>query len=206
MSIAARALPLSRPVAPRRHLRPVSTAARPTSSVQSRIAAMPLAKSALAKKVFWGTVGIVLLNLIVCSLCNAAIYQISSLKKQTAELATQTQVVQQQVDSLRSPQNLANSARSLGMVVNSNPVFLKVATGKVLGSAVPASLSSTGAVSTNLIANSALVAKSNPSKVASNQKIDVPVSHSPVQSVTTAKTSAPQVVLPSGGIPASPTH
>jgi hypothetical protein len=128
------------------------------------------------------------------------------LKKDAAVLETQTQIVQQQDDSLRSPHNLANSARSLGMIVNSNPVFLKVSTGKVLGSAVPASVSSTGVISSNLIANAALVSKSKPTKFTSH-KIDVPVASTvTTKSVTTQKPAVAEVVLPSSGIPASPTH
>jgi len=205
MSIAARALPLTRPVAPRRHLRPV-TSAQPRRIVQPRSIVATQAQASVGKKIFWGSVAVLGLNLIVCSLVNASIYEISSLKRQTAVLETQTQIVQQQVDSLRSPQNLANSARSLGMIVNSNPVFLKVASGKVLGSAIPASVSASGAISSNLIANSALVSKSNPTRITAT-KIDVPKSTSVTQkSVTPNKSGATEVVLPSGGIPASPTH
>ena len=206
MSIAARALPLSRPVAPRRHLRPVTNTPKPRRVIQTRTVGATQAQASVGKKVLWGTVAVLGLNLIVCALVNASIYEISSLKKQTAVLETQTQIVQHQVDSLRSPQNLANSARSLGMIVNSNPVFLKVATGKVLGSAVPASVSASGAISSNLIANAALVSKSNPTKLTST-KIEVPKT-TPVspKSVTTNKSGGAEVVLPSGGIPASPTH
>lgn len=206
MSIAARALPLSRPVAPRRHLRPVTNTPRPRRIVQTRTSIMSQANASVAKRVFWGTVAVLGLNLMVCALVNASIYQISDLKHKAEALQTQTQIVQQQVDSLRSPQNLANSARSLGMIVNSNPVFLKVATGKVLGSAVPASVSSTGVISSNLIANSELVSKSKPTKFTSH-KIDVPVASTVTNmSVTTQKSAVTEVVLPSSGIPASPTH
>ena len=206
MSIAARALPLSRPVAPRRHLRPVTSTPRPRRNVQSRTAILSQANPSIIRRVFWGTVAVLGINLMVCALVNASIYQISSLKHQAEALQTKTQIVQQQVDSLRSPQNLANSARSLGMIVNSNPVFLKVSTGKVLGSAVPASVSSTGAISSNLIANSELMSKSKPTKFTSH-KIDVPVASTVTnKGVTTQKPAVAEVVLPSSGIPASPTH
>ena len=202
MSLTARALPLARPVAPRRHLRPVSstpTPARRVSTARSLAASQSYAY--LVKRGVIGVVLVLLANLAVAALCNQSIYQISSLKQQNEELGTQTQVVQQQVDSLRSPQNLANSARSLGMIVNSNPVFLKVATGKVLGSAQPASFSSSSAISSNLIANAALISKSKPTK-SSAPTMDIPAS----TSVKSLKTGAVQVVLPSAGIPASPTH
>ena len=202
MSIAARSLPLTRPVAPRRHLRPVSSNPTPTRvATTSRSISISRNYAYLVKRGVIGVVLVLLANLAVAALCNQSIYQIASLKKQTAELGTQTQVVQQQVDSLRSPQNLANSARSLGMIVNSNPVFLKVATGKVLGSAQPASFSQSSVISSNLIANAALISKSNPVKSAT-PKLDIPTA----TSVTGLKTGSVQVVLPSAGIPASPTH
>jgi len=202
MSIAARSLPLTRPVAPRRHLRPVSSNPTPTRvTTTSRSISISRNYAYLVKRGVIGVVLVLLANLAVAALCNQSIYQIASLKKQTAELGTQTQVVQQQVDSLRSPQNLANSARSLGMIVNSNPVFLKVATGKVLGSAQPASFSQSSVISSNLIANAALISKSNPVKSAT-PKLDIPTA----TSVTGLKTGSVQVVLPSAGIPASPTH
>ncbi|NBQ92423.1 MAG: hypothetical protein EBT82_00175 [Micrococcales bacterium] len=202
MTIAARALPLARPVAPRRHLRPVSSTSTPAKRVATtRSLASSQNLASLVKRGVIGLVLVLLANLAVAALCNQSIYQISSLKQQNEELGTQTQVVQQQVDSLRSPQNLANSARSLGMIVNSNPVFLKVATGKVLGSAQAASFSSASAISSNLIANAALISRSNPTK-STAPTMDIPTS----TSVKSLKTGAVQVVLPSVGIPASPTH
>jgi GTP-sensing pleiotropic transcriptional regulator CodY len=127
------------------------------------------------------------------------------LKDQTKELATKTQILQQQVDSLRSPQNLANSAKSLGMVVNANSVFLKISTGKVLGAAIPASASDSGVVSANLIANAALISKSNPTNTSST-KMNIPVTEKTNQSVKKSNSGYTEVVLPSSGIPASPTH
>lgn len=207
MSIAAKALPLSRPVAPRRHLRPITSApAAPRVRIQERSQAAASAKRVLVKRAIVGSILVLLSYLSVTVMCNLSIYQISNLKSESRDLATKTQIVQQQVDSLRSPQNLANSARSLGMIVNSNPVFLKVSSGKVLGSAVPASVASSSMVSSNLIANAALIAKSNPTK-ATQAKISAPVvTKKAATSVKTKKTTSSGVVLPSAGIPASPTR
>jgi Na+-transporting NADH:ubiquinone oxidoreductase subunit NqrC len=158
---------------------------------------------ALGPKILVGVVLIIILNISLSSLSNASIYKISQLKKETATLGTQTQIINQQVASLRSPQNLANSAISLGMVVNSNPVFLSVKQSRIFGTSTPATASNSG-VSNNLIANAVLITKSNPSKFAASQKaqIDVPT----ISSVKTDKSATAQVVLPSDGIPASPTH
>ena len=114
----------------------------------------------------------------------------------------------QQVDSLRSPQNLANSARALGMIVSSNQVFLNVRDGKVLGNAVPASVSNANSVSSNLIANAAMISKSDPTKFAQAKKakLELPAINSNSTGVIPANTGSTKVVLPSAGIPASPTH
>ncbi len=205
MSIS-RSLPLARPLAPRRHLRPVSSApAAPKVVRESRFTVATQVRFRIGRKILVGLVSVLFANLMVNMACNQAIYSISTLKSQTAELATKTQILEQQVDSLRSPQNLANSARSLGMIVNSNSVFLKVSTGKVLGAAIPASVSTSGAVSSNLIANAAMITKSNPTK-SSSTKLDIPQSHKVSQSVKTTSSGYGEVVLPSSGIPASPTH
>ncbi len=201
-----RAIQPIRPIAPRRHLRPVpaATSARVATAprTSSRTSAFALLRS-LSPKILVGVVLITLLNLSLSSLSNASIYTISQLKKETATLGTQAQIINQQVASLRSPQNLANSAMALGMVVNSNPVFLSVKQSKIFGTSAPASVNNSQ-LSSNLIANAALITKSNPSKFAASQKaqIDVPT----VSSVKTKKISNVQVVLPSDGIPASPTH
>jgi len=201
-----RAIQPIRSIAPRRHLRPVpaATSARVATAprTSSRTSAFALLRT-LSPKILVGVVLITLLNLSLSSLSNASIYTISQLKKETATLGTQAQIINQQVASLRSPQNLANSAMALGMVVNSNPIFLSVKQSKIFGNSSTASVGNSH-LSSNLIANAALITKSNPSKFAASQKaqIDVPT----VSSVKTKKISNVQVVLPSDGIPASPTH
>ncbi|MBJ7280943.1 MAG: hypothetical protein JHD31_03635 [Rhodoluna sp.] len=201
-----RAIQPIRSIAPRRHLRPVpaATSGRVATApiTSSRTSAFALLRT-LSPKILVGVVLITLLNLSLSSLSNASIYTISQLKKETATLGTQAQIINQQVASLRSPQNLANSALALGMVVNSNPIFLSVKQSKIFGNSSTASVGNSH-LSSNLIANAVLITKSNPSKFAASQKaqIDVPT----VSSVKTKKSSNVQVVLPSDGIPASPTH
>lgn len=200
--------PAIRPVvAPRRHLRAVQSPVRSTSTVRTaQPATRTIAVRALARKAVIGILGVWITSLIVGSLCDTSIYQISQLKQETATVSTQTQVLQQQVDSLRSPQNLATSARNLGMIVNSNPVFLKVATAQVLGNSVPASLSTSTSVSNNLIANSVMIARSRPTK-GSSTKMNLPTVTKPAaSSVKSVNPLVTKVVLPSAVIPASPTH
>ena len=211
MSVLRAAQPI-RPIAPRRHLRPVSSVPapfrRPQQAVATRSAAATSTSKGLAKKVIYGLVSVVVLNLMINLLCNQSIYKISELKRESADLATQAQIVGQQVDSLRSPQNLANSARALGMIVSSNQVFLNVRDGKVLGNAVPASVNNANSVSSNLIANAAMISKSDPARFAQAKKakLEIPAINSKSTSVFPANPGAAKVVLPSAGIPASPTH
>ena len=213
MSVLRQAQPI-RPIAPRRHLRPVTTTVQPVrrnnTKATSRVSQFRLGISkAVLTKVIVGVTLISVSGLVVNAFCDTAVYTISTLKKDTEALATQTQVVSQQVDSLRSPQNLANSAKALGMIVNSNPVFLNVRDAKVLGSAVPASVEGSKAVSKNLIANAAMTVKSNVSKLtnAKTTTIDAPKLKTPsAQSVKTNNPTAAQVPLNSAGIPKSPTN
>jgi cell division protein FtsL len=204
MSIS-RAIPLVRPIAPRRHLRPVESLPKVRAVRESRFSIATQSKIGVAKRLVYGLIAVGLLNLVVSTFCNTAIYSISSLKAETKELATKTQILQQQVDSLRSPQNLANSAKSLGMVVNANSVFLNISTGKVLGAAIPASATDSGSVSANLIANAALISKSNPTK-STSPDLNIPVTERVSPSVKKSNSGFAEVVLPSSGIPASPTH
>lgn len=213
MSVLRQAQPI-RPLAPRRHLRPVTTAVQPVRRPKVKSAsranqAVSRFPKAVLRKVIVGLTLISISGLVVNNFCDTAVYTISTLKKDTEALATQTQVVSQQVDSLRSPQNLANSAKALGMIVNSNPVFLNVRDAKVLGSAVPASAESSMAVSKNLIANAAMTVKSNVSRLsgASAATIDAPIlKTSSTESVKTNNPTATEVPLTSAVIPKSPTN
>jgi hypothetical protein len=168
-----------------------------------------LLSKTIVRKLIIGFTSVGLLSLFVNSLCDTAVYEISSLKIETAALATQSQIVGQQVDSLRSPQNLSNSAKALGMIVNSNPVFLNVREAKVLGSAIPASATATSAVSANLIANAAMTYKSDTKVLQGSKKttIEAPVLKPATnQSVKTVNPGASKVALTPVGIPASPTN
>jgi hypothetical protein len=86
-------------------------------------------------------------------------YDLKALKIEKLELTTQAQIVGQQVDSLSSQQNLANSASELGMIANANPVFLRIEDQKVFGKP-KAALNSAGRVSRNTVASAALVERS----------------------------------------------
>lgn len=213
MSVLRQAQPL-RPIAPRRHLRPVTdrvqpvrrTAAKATTKVSPLRAVL---SKTIVRKLIVGLTGVSLLGLFVNSLCDGAVYTISSLKQETAALATQSQILGQQVDSLRSPQNLSNSAKALGMVVNSDPVFLNVREAKVIGSAIPASANATRAVSANLIPNATMTYRSNTTALNSVEKTTLvapTLKTISAPSVKPANLGTSKVALNTVGIPASPTN
>jgi hypothetical protein len=166
-----------------------------------------------------GALSIALLNLLLQIASSSAVYELSSLQIQQRELATTTQILGQQVDSLASDQNLADAAQKLGMISNANPVFLRLADQTVLGKPT-AALGTDGRVSSNLVANSALVATSNltdantattPTAAANSSSATGSIPQAaglvPVKSnVVTSGSTVVSVVSSNGGIPASPTH
>lgn len=147
-----------------------------------------------------GALTIALVNLLLHILTSNAVYELAALQQEKKELTTTTQILGEEVDSLSSQQNLSNSAMKLGMISNSNPVFLRLADQKVLGKPQEA-LNTAGRISRNLIANSALteVSRNLTATVAST-------STSASGSVGASSSSAQQVVSNGDAIPASPTH
>lgn len=120
-------------------------------------------------------------------------YELRDLKIAKAELTTQSQIIAQQVDSLSSQQNLANSAAALGMIANANPVFLRIEDQKVFGKP-KAALNTDGRVAKNNIASAALVVTS---ALSSNQA---------TADVAQASSFGQLVAFSTETIPVSPTH
>jgi hypothetical protein len=140
-----------------------------------------------------GFVGISLLHLLLTIATSQSVYELADLKREKRELETTSQILAEQVSSLSSNQNLYATASRLGMVVNSNPVFLNIASRDIIGKPRPARGSTLQ--STNLIANSAMILES---KQTSNR-------------TTTASSSEPAVILDQHTkaislIPVSPTR
>jgi hypothetical protein len=171
-------------------------------------------------------------NLFLTITTSEGVYKVSSLKNEKKQLEMNTQILGQEVNSLSSDQNLSNAARVLGMVTNTNPVFLDVATQQVHGK--PAAALAGGInVSGNLVANSVMTSQTSAKALkaalaAQERKATMTVLGSPVTLPTLTSGSKPatgsrttgsastgyvggsqaggsQVSLPSS-IPASPTH
>ena len=65
-------------------------------------------------------------------------YTISSLQAQQRDLGRQAEALSEQLESLQSPQYLAISAESLGMVASGSLPYIDLATGKILGKSTKA--------------------------------------------------------------------
>jgi hypothetical protein len=147
-----------------------------------------------------GALAIALLNLFLHILTSTAVYELAGIQQDKRELATTSQILAEEVDSLSSQQNLSNSAQSLGMIANANPVFLSIENQKVYGKP-QAALNTDGRIARNLIPNSVLTQTSG------NLNTSVASAGSAVSGdVANPKIDAVQVISNGGAIPASPTH
>lgn len=79
-------------------------------------------------------------------------YESSALKLEERDLMRVERVLNQNVDKLASPQNLADNAGALGMVQNSNPATLRLSDNVVLGDLTQR----TSQVEPNLVPNATL--------------------------------------------------
>ena len=140
-----------------------------------------------------GFVVVSILHLLLTILTSQSVYELADLKKEKFELDTTSQILSEEVSSLASNQNLLNAASRLGMVANTNPVFLRLTDQAVLGQPLPAPIAS--AQSTNLVANSAMIIQS-----AQIDQVSVPAG-------TTGPIAIPaEPVVSTSLIPASPTR
>lgn len=76
-----------------------------------------------------GLLGLLMLNTVLAR----DAFALHSLKVEDRVLTDREQGLQREVESLRSPQNLAAQAESLGMVLGGPPAFLRLPDGTVLG-------------------------------------------------------------------------
>jgi len=81
-----------------------------------------------------GLLGLLALNTVLAE----GAFRVHALKAQTKALADQEQTLEREVETLRTPRNLAVRARELGMVDGGVPAFLRLSDGAVLGVEVPA--------------------------------------------------------------------
>jgi cell division protein FtsL len=126
-------------------------------------------------------------------------YKLRQLGVEQRNLATEVQILSEEVDSLSSPQNLADAANQLGMLVNTAPVLLEIQSNRVFGEPKPADPARARVASANLVSNSALSSTSN------FAISTIPLTEAGV-GVVTQVSGEQGLVLTSGLIPASPTR
>lgn len=161
-----------------------------------------------------GLVAIQVVALILSANISQGAYQLAALKKENRDLTTQSEILAAEVDSLSSQQNLSDAAHALGMVANTNPVFLRLQDQSVIGKP-KAAFRGGDQISSNLVPNSVLTAKTNVSAIkaktttAAKTKMPVASASSATSSqngnvVTAVSPRSP--IASSGSIQSSPTH
>ena len=128
--------------------------ARPVEIVASRAQRRARPKIAYALVATAALFVLLLAQLAISIALSDGAYKISALQASQTELTRDQQKYSERLDVLSSPQNLANNAEELGMVRNSNPVYLDPSTGVVHGQPSPADGEADG--TDNLIPNTLL--------------------------------------------------
>ena len=191
-------------------------ASRLVSSARAQFASRKLSAPMI---IGLGLVGIQLLSLFIGAFISQGAYELAQLKQERRDLATTSDILAAEVDSLSSMQNLANAAHGLGMVSNTNPVFLRLADQKVIGKP-KAAYSADGHVSSNMVPNAMLTSKTDVSAIkakaalahelalatAAAKAAAVKNSTKPVNSNVVKPVSFKAPVSSSSDLPVSPTH
>lgn len=158
---------------------------------------------------------ILLFSLLLTIATSTGVYAISDLKAEKKNLAESVQILSAQVDSLSSAQNLSSAAQKLGMVANSNPVFLNVKAKKLYGKPMAAIKSSQGRITRNLVPNAQLTTKTKLSELNKTSSVDVAAATNTATlnqaigknaDVATDSAAKQQVISNSGKLPGSPTN
>lgn len=122
-------------------VRALPQGARPTAATALRL--VPQRRSSAPRAPFitmvvlllaGGLLGLLALNTVLAE----GAFRVHTLKAETKALADQEQTLEREVETLRTPRNLAERASELGMVQGSTPAFLRLSDGAVLGAEVPA--------------------------------------------------------------------
>jgi hypothetical protein len=105
-----------------------------------------------------GGIGVILLAQLMLSIVLAdGAYQISSLQNQKHDAVLLQHSLSETLDLYNSPQHLAANAEALGMVTSSNPAYLRLSDGAVLGAPSSAPVGAGGAA--DLVPNALLAGR-----------------------------------------------
>lgn len=146
--------------------------------------------------------GITAVLIIAAQLClsmlqTADAYELDRLQVQQRDLSRVERTLQQSVEALASPQNLAENAAALGMVQNVQPAYLRLSDGAVLGA--PAKEATEAAVS-NTVPNATL------GGVPIVNENGEPTKRSAGQAAAAAGGASDAPVVWKGNLPAPDTH
>jgi hypothetical protein len=131
MSTALATAPLRRPSAP--GARPHVEQAPSIEIVPGRADRRARPKVVYAGVVVSGLGALMLSQLLLSIALSDGAYTIDSLQSQQKEGSRVVQQLNEELGRLSSPQNLAVNAEALGMVQNTNPVWLRMSDGAVIG-------------------------------------------------------------------------
>jgi len=122
---------------PRREVNPASRAEarrlRLVRPVRSRARKAPFVVVVMVMLSI-GLVGLIVMSTVL----QAQSFEATSLNREANALEIQQQSLTRDVEKLLSPANVARRALVFGMVPNTNPAFLRLSDGKVLGKPEPA--------------------------------------------------------------------
>ena len=182
---------------PQPTLRP--RAVSPVRALPSLSTAAKIRAIFTARNVTVIVVSIVLLvvgRLVLSVAIDANAYAIAAKAKESQNLGRDAQMIEEQLNVLNSPQHLSTVAHGLGMISNSNPAYLRISDGKVLGDPNVVGGSSIDRTNVANALASTLIPKSTSRGVASVEKVTVGAD-SVKKSTNVSSTS---------GIPAPNTH
>jgi hypothetical protein len=147
--------------------------------------------------------GIIVAQLLLSVAVSSGAYEISGLQSQNRELNRTQQSMNQDLDRLASPQNLAANAEALGMVNNNTPVYLRLSDSAVLGSPEAASAGAGVTGGGTLVANSLLDGVPLVTAVAAAASADAAATDlaAAAQAAASAASSVPAPVVASGPVP-----
>ena len=130
----------TRPAAPRSTN--TGTSAQPSTRANLHVVPAPRARVAGTGAFSLVIAGILVSGMVILLFLNTTLaqgaFQIHELTKSQTSLTITQQQLAQQVAAAESPEQLQVRATALGMVPSDNPVFIRLADRKVLGSPIPA--------------------------------------------------------------------
>jgi hypothetical protein len=191
----AYALPTTRPAeSPTRHIEVVPTRQQRRARPRMLYAAITIG----------GVFAILIAQLLISIVLSDGAYQISALQSEQKELSRSAGTLTEELDLLASPQHLAASAEALGMVSNTNPAFLRLTDGAVLGAPAAADATAGSVIGPggSLLVPNSLLAGVPLAGVSTPEQAPTPAA--PVEGGTWTAAGAPSAAAPTAPAPAQP--